>query len=352
LLAAPAVRAQFSTSTVKAIDVYRSEQIDGAELQAALGPLLTSYARLRYEGRKNREKEMGVLKAQIETQARKLGDIAFLELYVGDYVTSADRKIYFTFDTVDKKDAAARMPFRAVPAGHYEDPGGLLAAWQQYDQKGLELLAQGVIEGTEHVQCPAYYCRWGSSAPELAAAQQKLAQGAEGQKKSLAVLIKDDADPARRAAALFAYSYIQDGAEVAKAALDSLQDPSVDVRSAGLQILSDIAVYHKSVKLDISRIIDALDYPTVSDRSKALGMLVALADAPDYRSIMLTKAAPKLLPLLRLEQPSNHDLAFTVLSVLSQASFDSHDYEGWAKWVDDHASGKAQLEAPKKKRWW
>ncbi|MBI3552469.1 MAG: hypothetical protein HY077_08110 [Elusimicrobia bacterium] len=344
-LLSPAAFAQFSSTTLRAVDVYRSDQISADQIRQQNGSLLDAYARLRYEGRKSRLKEASNLKAQLEGKVRAMGKFAFVDLYYGDYATSAARKLYITFDVVDEAETKTRMPFRPAPKGHLADPGGLLEAWQQYDQIGLALTGQGLLSSSEHASCSGYYCRWGSSTPELASWEAKLSQGAEPQKKALMKVAREDAEPARRAAALYALSYIADGNELAKFALEALEDPSVETRAAALQIVSDIAVYHKTIFVDLSRIVAVLDYPTVSDRSKALGMLVALADLPTYRPYILTRAAPLLLALLRMDQPCIHDLAFTLLAVLSQAAYDGRDYDSWGRWLENHASS-ATVVAP------
>ncbi len=347
LLISVSARAQFSSTTLRGIDVYRSEQVTTDQLKQKLGSMLSDYARLRYENHKNREKERARLHDQLESSVRAMGKFAFVKLYYGEYITSAERTVYLTFDLVDAKDAAQRMPFHAPPIGTPTDPGGLITSWQQYDVLGTSLMNQGNLSVIERPECPGFFCKWGSSTPELAALERKLADGAEKNKAALTKAAKEDADPARRSSALCALSYVQDGGEAARVAADGLSDPSADVREAALGILSDIAIYHKTVVVDISRVVAALDFPTVSERGKALGLLVALADTDAYKSFLTTRATPKLMPLLRLDQPANHDSAFTLLSVLSQQPFGQHDYDAWEDWAQKAASAPPAQDTKK-----
>jgi len=235
------------------------------------------------------------------------------------------------------------MPFHQAPKGRAIDPDGLLAAWQQYADAGDALARQGAVDGSVHPSCPGFFCLWGSPTPELAALEKKIAAGAPSDRKLLERVLEREADPRKRAAALYVLAYLPEGKEVVDLCFASLSDPAEEVRAAALQILSDVALYHKGVLIDLSKILPVLDYPTISDRSKALSVLVGLGDNPSYKPLLLTRGTPYLLGLLRLRQPSNHDLAFTLLSTLSQKSVGQRDYDGWTAWVKSQNSAAAEV---------
>jgi len=317
---------------LKAVDLYRSEQISAEELSARLEPLLTDYARLR---RESGPRKAARLQAKIETKVRAMGNFAFVRLYYGEYANSAGRSSYVTFDIVDAKEQKNRMPFRGVPVGRFDDPGGLLAAWKRYDAVGLKQSAQGYIDDDSHPRCPGFYCRWGSGTPELASLEGKIAAGAQPNKTALVSIARDDAAAEKRAAAIYVLSYVVDGANLAHLMLSALDDPDEKPRAAALQVLSALAVDHKDISLDLGRLAAVLDYPTVSDRSKALEVMLAKAGDPAARSTVISQVVPRLLPLLKLTQPVNHDPAFTILTMLSGESYDRRDYASWEKWVND-----------------
>jgi hypothetical protein len=343
LLLWPSLAFAQSTTTVKGLDVYRSRRLDAAKVRETAGPLLDSYLRTVVENRRGTEKAAARLKAQVEDTLRRASGAAFLSLFVGRYVTSAERTAYLTVDVVDPEDAAARMPFRAAPRGQAPDPDGLLAAWQQYDAAGDALVRAGQIDGSVHPSCPGFYCLWGSGSPELAALEKKMSAGAPARKDMLLKVLKEDADARKRAQALFVLSYLPDGKQVADLCLDSLADPAEEVRAAALQILSDVALYHKSVLVDLSKILPALDFPTVSDRAKALSVMIGLSDNPAYKTLVMTRGTPYLLGLLRLRQPANHDLAFTLLSTLSSQTIGQRDYAGWNAWIKSQNSAAREV---------
>lgn len=331
-----------SSATLKGVDLYRSTSLTVERARADSGGRLESYLQLRSSRKAGTEKPAVRLKEQIEAMLKEKHKLAFIDLTYGEYVTSAARTAYLTFDVVDEKDKASRMPLRPAPTGKTLDPEGLLAAWQQFSDLGEAQFRQGLLDGNRP-RCPGFYCSWPATTPELAALERRLSTGAAAQRKLLEEAAANDADPKKRAAAVFVLSYLPDGNAVASIAANALGDASAEVRGAALVILSDLALYHKSVLIDMAKLLPVLDYPTVSDRGKALSVLVGLVDNKAYRPLILQRALPPLLALLRLNQPNNHDLAFTVLSTLSQESYGRRDYEAWRKWAERQASGVAEF---------
>lgn len=333
LLAACAVpAASQSTATLKGIDVYRSASLDVDKVEQALRGRIDSYMRTindqRHSVQKNRER----LKDELESAARAFGDFTYVDMVYDHYATSAEHSAYITFDVVDAKDAKTRMPFGPAPKAEVSDPGGLLEAWQRYSAMGLALRARGELS-FERPTCPAFYCLWGSATPELAALEKGFVDGVPKQQAALLDVLARDARPSRRAAAAQLLSYLQDGRLLSETMTGCLSDPSPEVRAAALQVLSDVASYHKNVFIDVQKVIAALDYPTVSDRSKALGVLVGLVDNPDYRTYLTSRAVPRLLALIRMNNPSAHDLSFTLLGIISGQAHGGREYEAWDKWA-------------------
>lgn len=321
----------------KGMDIYRSHAVTVEDIERRAGLLIQNYVSLRAEGRRESLKAAERLKPAIEERVRGLGKFAFLKLYFGEYLTSAERTAYITFDIVDPQDVKIRMPFRPIPGRHLKDPDGILAAWRQYLELATALMKQGLIS-TEHPSCPAFYCPRGAATPELSSMENRFVSVVEPHKKFLLEVFRQEADPKKRAAALYLLSYLKDGKEVVQVMTQALDDPGEEVRAAALQILADISLYHKKYFMDVGKVIPLLDYPTVSDRSKTLALLVSIADNPVYRPYILTRATPYLVGLLKMKQPSHHDLAFTLLSMLSSEAFDRRDYASWEKWVAGQAS--------------
>lgn len=331
------------------VDVYRSKTLTVEKIEAETLPLIRSYSRLRGRATKASRRRAARLKGRIEDRIRGLGDFAFVNLYYSEYFVASKRASYVTIDVVDSANAADRLPFRSGPKkSGLNDPEGLLGAWKQYETVWEELGRTGTSV-TERSSCPSFHCRWGAADPRIERLDRRFTQFVPSNKKALNEIMFNDADPERRRAAVFLLAYLKNGKKVSDAMADALRDPDESVRAAGLEVLSDISVYHSAVPLNINRLVDALDYPSSSDRSKAMAVLVGKVEDPKYRGYLLKFGAPRLLRLLQLKQPSNHDLAYTLLGLLSRQSFERRDYDSWARWVKKNSSGKKKRR--RKKLW-
>lgn len=322
-----------SSITVKGLDVYRSSSLTAAGVLSGAQPELAAFLHARSEASKR----------ALEEKIRGLGPVSSVRVYYGEYADGAQKTAYVTIDVVDAADVAQRDAFARAPAGRLADPGGVLEYWRRYSDLGDSLFRAGKLSIAERPECPGLYCSWGSSTPELAALEKALHSGAAAHKDELRAVASGDADPRRRAAALFALSYNPDGKTVVDSCLNALRDPSEDVRGAGLQILSDIALYHKSFFIDAGRVIPVLDDPSTAVRAKALAVVSGLSGNRSYRTYLASRATPALLGLLRLLQPANHDLAYTALATVSQQSFGERDYDSWSRWVATHATEPAPV---------
>jgi hypothetical protein len=339
LVAAAPCRAQ-STATLSGVDLYRSDQVTLEQVQAKVGGLINAYIELQ-NGRKKVSvlKRAQQVKREIESRVAGMGQFAYVDLHYAEYFTSARHTSYLTFDLVDFKDAKTRLPFNVAPTATIPDPENLLAAWEQYSDLGSALRMRGELP-LDRPTCSSFYCLWGPATPELEAFENKFIQGVPRNKKSLLAVLERDQDPDKRASALYLLSYLSDGDEVVKLAVGALHDPDEGVRAAALQIVADVSVYHTEVKLDPAKIIPTIDYPSASDRSKGLAALVGMCQNPLYRDAIIRDAGPYLPRLLRMSQPSNHDMTYTLLGLLSQESFERRDYESWEGWLYKNASGK------------
>jgi hypothetical protein len=337
LLAAAAspARAQ-STATLRGVDVYRSAILTPEKAKALYGARLNEIVFMRNQHRPASTEKAEMTRKAIEKEADKIPGIADARLTVSEYFTSVDHAMYATFDIVDEADRG-RLAFAPVQTKVVSDPGGLLAGWKSYYELGSALARRGQMP-VDRPDCPGFYCLWGGVTPELDALQKKFIAGAASKERELRTVLAHDADPERRAAALFVLSYGPRGEKVVESALAALKDSSSVVRGAGLSVLADIVNHRKDLRVDVDLIIPLLDDPSGSVRGKTLGLLVPMVDEPSSRKKILA-AAPRLIQILKLTEPGSHDLAYTVLGQLSQKSFDRRDYASWEKWAADSTEG-------------
>ena len=335
LIAAPA--AAQSSATLRAVDVYRSAHLDHVKAEALYGAKLKEYVLLRNSKRPASNAKAEEIRRAIEADVRKRPGVAFAALRIVEYFTSVDHAMYATFDIVDEAERG-RMAFAPAPSRKTPDPLGLLATWKQYSELGSQLSRQGRMP-VDRPECPGFYCLWGGATPELAALQNKLVDGVPKKLKELREVLIQDPDGEKRAAALYVLSYAKAGEQVVEDSLRALKDPDGRVRSAALQILSDEANQRTELRIDLDRVLPALDDPLGEVRTKVMGLLVSMSDDKAQRAKLLG-AAPRLVELLKLRQPESSDLAFTVLGLVSKKDIDRRDLNAWEKWAAAAASGK------------
>lgn len=325
----PASAHASSTGTLRGLDVYRSASLSTEQAQELYRPRLALYTELS-ESRKTKPAADRLRRELIES-VRKHGDFAYADLHISRYVTSADNSTYATFDVVDAQDASQRMPFLSAPAGRVPELDDLSKAWDDYLAMGLEQRRTGKIS-YDRPSCPAYYCLYGGT-PELDAFHKTFVEAASKRRPVLLKAAREEADPKKRAAAVYLLSYSPEGKATADALLGLLQDADALVRTAALEVLSDVATHHRDVFVDVVKVLPALDYPSTNERVKAMGVLIGLIDHPDSRPYIISRAAPRLIELLKQQQPSVHDLAYTLLALLSKESFGRRDYAAWSSWA-------------------
>lgn len=328
-------RAQ-STATLRGVDVYRSAVLTPDEAHRRFDERLHQYVVLRNMASPGALAKAESSRREMEKETEALPGVAWAELHVSEFFTSVDHAMYAVFDVVDQSDAS-RLAFSPAPKSPVHDPDGVLAAWRKYVADG-EVVSQRGEMTVDRPACPGFYCLWGGT-PELDAAQNAFVAAASKRGGELRKILSEGADGESRAAALFVLSYSTAGTDVVALCHEALVDADSSVRGAALQILADVANRHTELPIALNRVLPRLDDPAFSVRGKAMGLLVPLAERDAYRQDML-RSAPRLVALLRLVQPESHDLAFTLLGILSKKSYDRQDFASWDAWAAKAAAGK------------
>ena len=337
VLAVPARGAIPSTATLRGIDVYRCETVTPAAAARLLGAKVASYVSHLNQGGGTALTAAEQLKAELEAEMGRLGDFAYVGMSVGRTLSASAYEITVTFDVVDAKDAAERMPFSPRPAGQVPDPGGLLAEAHRYEDLCAVLRAQGepVLERPD---CPALYCPWVQSTDKVKEFQSLFQREVSVHEAELARVLAEQAEPRDRAAAAYLLAYSTSASAVVERLLGAVADPDGEVRAAALSVLADIAVYRKDVFIDGHRLQPALDFPTTMDRSKALAVFAGLAANPRYKTYLASRVPLRLVRLLHALDPSVRGSAYTVLGMISDRNYPSGDLDSWEKWAREQAA--------------
>ncbi|MDE2293360.1 MAG: HEAT repeat domain-containing protein [Elusimicrobia bacterium] len=235
-------------------------------------------------------------------------------------------------DVVLKDQMKERYPFRPAPERDVKDVSGLLDDWARY----RELADAGGLASGDELQrapCPAFYCPDGRGGPDMGKLEAKFAEEVPDYKQLLLQILREDADGAKRARALYLLSYVKDVNDLTAYVSYALTDPDARVRDAAVNILNDVALNRKDVSLPVRDVARMLDYPTPDDRQHALALMLSLSDDPDALSIIYGPAADQVIRLLRSKHPGVHQMAYTLLTVLSEKKYGEHDYDAWDRWL-------------------
>ena len=100
------------------------------------------------------------------------------------------------------------------------------------------------------------------------------------------------------------------------------------MRAIGATMVKD-----KISEIDVTPFLDALDSPYTTDRNKALYVLFSAATSETSKRLILQKGGDKLLALVQLKQPNNHDWAYQILKKISGKDFGATNVVAWTAWV-------------------
>jgi hypothetical protein len=314
-------------AVVKGLDTFGSKRISAEEVSRQYGPMIHDWVLAG----KNQKPEYQDLKNEIEAAIKNQYGFAYVSLSLITYFApySGD---YLTVDVVEPEDVGQRMAFLPDPKGKFEDPDGLIALWDQYLQLAFELQRSGQFEYPK--SCPAWHCTHGFENPKLAPFLKKFNRLVPPNEKILARILKEDSRPEFRGNAAFLLAHIKGGESVVKYVLASVTDSSELVRNNAVRVLSDIAMKHPDIEIPVEPILQVLNFPAATDRNKAGYTLASLSLKEKNKKPILSKAGTILLAMLKLEQPNNHDPAYTILKNISGETFGARDYDSWESWIN------------------
>ncbi|UQA61468.1 HEAT repeat domain-containing protein [Polyangium aurulentum] len=316
---------------LKAIDVYGTKLMDSAWVKTRFSATFQRWFDTEDEAETKRlEKEMvdGILAEKKEIGWVKFSPVTY-------YNMGKVPQGYVTVDVVERKDMKKRLTFGPEPKGDFEDPAGLIAAWNEYESTFFRMMREQEI-GSERVPCPAFHCMGGYKHEKLRPYGDKFVKDVPPNEDKLIRILKEDKDPKDRASAAFLLAHIKDGKKLVGLMLPMLNDPDFLVRNNATRVLVNVAMFHHDVPVPLTPVLKGLDGPTMTDRNKAAAVTWGLVDRPDGQKLhaqVIKEAGATLIGLLRLEQPNNHDFAYKILKKVSGKDLGERDYDAWTKWL-------------------
>ncbi len=189
-------------------------------------------------------------------------------------------------------------------------------------------------------KCSAYHCLGGFDNPKLKPYLAMFNEGAIKDKKLILETLRHDKNAERRASAAFLVGYFKNPHEILSVLAPSVADKNEGVRNDVMRVIGSTVDKSKINDFDVRPFLDALDSPYVTDRNKALYVLNTAVDNVKSKKIVIKEGGGKLLALMELKQPNNHDFAYIILKKISGKDFGSANVAAWKKWV---ASAQSQM---------
>lgn len=283
---------------------------------------------------------------QLIAEIARRGQFEFVDLQTVFY--SQDNPIYTTLEIIDSAHAA-RKRFLTQSATHGFFSRVVSWWWRIGHTYSLR---PDVIQQMIHYQalvthlwmthqldddpndCPAYHCIASFHYPSLQPYFSLFQQAVVKDKEWIRTTLYHDPDPERRAAAALLIGHFNDPKEIISLLSSSVADPDPAVRNNVLRVIAATLYRAHLSDIDSLPFIALLDSPYVTDRNKALNILIVLAANPREKIKIIQYGGKQIVALLSLTQPDNHDLAYTLLKKLSHQHFGEHDERRWREWVN------------------
>jgi len=299
------------TYTLAGVDVYGNRAIPPADIVALLGV-------------KQGTEVTPALVVRLEDQLKSSGKFAFAKVTSTSY---GDRKSYLTVDVVEKGDEKL-FPFNASPTGNVQVTASLLDWVRQYQKATYEAVQhnRGRLEDINE----GHYL---NNDPDLRKFEEKMLEMVPQHYDVLVRALQEDRDPAKRSLCAVLLGWAPDKVKVLVPLQKALKDPEVQVRASAARSLIPIA-YLSSLNhfpFPLAPVLDQLHYPTVSDRTKAAGILVQLAGEPGNQAQIRGQAGEILVKMAEANQPSSRDFALILLSEISGEKYGT-DVAKWKAW--------------------
>lgn len=326
---------------VGSVDVYGSDRLDEAVLRKTLGADLDRWLELGMKG----DPATAPLQQKLLEKMKSTFSLSFAEWSVFQHFGSPT--IHVTLDVVEKADVGRRMPFLPEPTGEFPDPEGILLVWSRYEDTAFALMQEGSLIPMEKPECPAYHCPFGHKHTKLKSFEKMFVEGSQKHATRLIEIQVKDKRFEYRAAATYLLAYLKDGKKVLDCMVGRIRDPNDLVRNNALRVLSHIAEFHRNLLIPITPVIEALDFPRVSDRSKALLVLYGLSlSSRDYKTKILENGVPTLIRLLASGQPGHRDPAYAILKIVSGKTFPAANLIAWKRWAEELSKRGLTRQSP------
>lgn len=306
------------------LTVFGTDKISASQIQEEHGRLLDELVELKKENPEIFEARKKLLEEELLQDA----NYSYINLAL---IKSYSNELDFILDIVEKQDSSKRLIFKKMETRRLLDSDSLIARWSAYAKLSRSLFEKGEIND---FKCPVIHCTWSFNHPDLEPFAEYFSIYASKNKNQLEKLLLYSEDDAYRASAAFLLAHTDLEIQALVNLLEStVDDPSSLVRNNSMRVIYYAIRNNPSLELSLDKTIQVLNYPSFTDRNKAL---VVLRSLPKERFSQkhLTQILPILIEVLEKKDAHNYKNAYTILKNISGEQFDIDDIKQWKHWVD------------------
>lgn len=255
------------------------------------------------------------------------GNFSFVNI---EFFTSYSGKTDLIIDFVDTEDSETRLKFRPISKTSFSDLDDLFKTWREYQRLSFELFRKGEIKDKS---CPVIHCIWSFNHDKLEPYLSIFNKRASEAVIQLIEVLNSSSSIKQRAASSFLLSHAGlNEQELLNILIPSTSDSSSLVKNNSMRVIYYILRNNPELDIDLERVIAVLNYPSFTDRNKALIVLRSLAlENLDLES--LKKMIPTLIEILEKKDAHNFRNAHLVLQKISGLEFSYNQILEWKSWA-------------------
>lgn len=243
-----------------------------------------------------------------------------------------DKTAYTTIEVINKNDKdRLRFVNKITKPSPKKPKHDLIEKMMEFQTIWGQLMLTNQFDKKE-TQCPVYHCLPGFTHPKLKDLFALFNASVIKEKELILTTIKNDANPERRTAAVYLMGHFDDPKEIISFLTSHIMDSDAGVRNAAMRVINETMRKAKLNKMNVLPFLSLLDSPHDTDRNKALYILSNAAKSQESKELIIRHGKDRLIALLRLKQPNNHEPSYTLLKEISGNDFGSHNFAAWEQW--------------------
>lgn len=248
-----------------------------------------------------------------------------------------DKDIYTTIEVVKQNDAKRLKYVEKTSTKTFPQKNDIIQKMIEFQEIAVDI---AMNEKNPDYVCPVNHCIASFNNPALKPYLEMFNTAVKKDKKLIMNTLKNDPDVSRRGAAVFLIGHIKNPNTVIKILLPEINNESMLVRNNSMRVIGETIERNKLSKINAEPFIKQLDSPYLTDRNKALYVLSGLMEQDKAKKQLLSTGKERLIKVLHLTQPNNHDYAYKILKSISGKDYGDRNYKGWETWAKESSSAK------------